>query len=118
MSIQYFGSNKRMSQVVVHDNTVYLAGQVPADTTVPMRRQTEQVLDRIDSLLAEVGSDKSRLLSATIWITNMDEFGEMNAAWDDWVDADQPPVRACVQAGLAKPEWKVEIMVVAALPKA
>lgn len=118
MSIQRFDSNNRMSQVVIHNGTVYLAGQVAHDASAPMRGQTEQILAGIDTLLEQAGTDKSRLLSATIWVTDMAEFSEMNAAWDAWVAPGQPPVRACVQAALAKPEWKVEIMVVAALPEA
>lgn len=115
MSIQYFGKNERMSQGVVHNNTVYLAGQVASNSSGSMREQTDQILTGIDGLLAQANTDKSQLLSATIWITDMAEFSEMNAAWDSWVSTDCPPVRACVQATLAKPEWKVEIMVTAAL---
>jgi enamine deaminase RidA (YjgF/YER057c/UK114 family) len=118
MSIQYFDSNDRMSQIVIHNHTVYLAGQVATDASQPMKTQTEQVLANIDALLARAGTDKSQLLSATIWITEMGEFSEMNAAWDAWVASGNPPVRACVQAALARPEWKVEIMAVAALPEA
>lgn len=118
MSIQYFDSNKRMSQIVVHNRTVYLAGQVAGDATAPMQSQTEQVLANIDALLAQAGTDKSQLLSATIWVTDMAEFSEMNAAWDAWVTPGRPPVRACVEAPLARAEWKVEIMAVAALPEA
>ncbi|MEX1057005.1 MAG: RidA family protein [Natronospirillum sp.] len=118
MSIQHFDSNARMSQMVVHNQTVYLAGQVPTDATAPMQGQTEQVLANIDNLLAKAGTDKSHLLSATIWVTDLAEFNQMNAAWDAWVVPGRPPVRACVQASLAKPEWKVEIMVIAALPEA
>lgn len=115
MSINYTGAGKRMSKATVHNGTVYLAGQVPSDTSADMRGQTEQVLDTIERLLTSVGSAKDQLLSATIWVTDMAEFDAMNAAWDAWVAPGRPPVRACVEARLAKPEWKVEIMVVAAL---
>ncbi|RDB42427.1 RidA family protein [Halomonas sp. DQ26W] len=118
MSISYRDSNTRMSQATVHNGTVYLAGQVPQDASVDMRGQTEQVLARIDELLAQVGTSKEHLLSAQIWVTSMAEFDQMNAAWDAWVVPGRPPVRAALEAKLAKPEWKVEIMVVAALPEA
>ncbi|WP_404364073.1 RidA family protein [Marinobacter sp.] len=115
MTDRYIDSNQRMSQAVVHGNTVYLAGQVAADASAGMRGQTEQILQGIDQMLARAGTDKSHLLSATIWVTDMAEFAEMNAAWDAWVVDGRPPVRACVESRLAKPEWKVEIMVIAAL---
>ena len=118
MSIIHIDPNARMSQVVVHNGTVYLAGQVAHDASVGMRGQTEQILENIDTLLKKAGTSKDALLSATIWITDMAEFADMNAAWDDWVVVGRPPVRACVEARLAKPEWKVEIMVIAALPEA
>lgn len=116
MSIKHIDAGERMSQIVIHNNTVYLAGQVAEDGQAPMQTQTEQVLAAIDSLLARAGTDKSLLLSATIWVTDMAEFSEMNAAWDAWVTPGRPPVRACVEAALAKPDWKVEISVIAALP--
>lgn len=115
MSITYSDASKRMSQITVHNGTVYLAGQVPHDTGADMHGQTREVLETIDGLLRRAGSAKDHLLSATIWITNMAEFDAMNAAWDTWIAPGRPPVRACVEARLAKPEWKVEIMVVAAL---
>ncbi|WP_346795681.1 RidA family protein [Halomonas sp. Bachu 37] len=118
MSISYQDSNARMSQITVHNGTVYLAGQVPGDASADMHGQTEQVLARIDELLAKAGTSKDRLLSAQIWVTSMDEFDQMNRAWDAWVTPGRPPVRAAVEAKLAKPEWKVEIMVIAALPEA
>lgn len=118
MSVTYQDSNARMSQVAVHNGTVYLAGQVPADASAGMRGQTEQVLARIDELLAQAGTSKEHLISALVWVTDMAEFDEMNAAWDVWVVPGRPPVRAATEAKLAKPEFKVEIMVVAALPEA
>ncbi|SFH70104.1 RidA family protein [Modicisalibacter xianhensis] len=113
--IHYTDAGKRMSQVTVHNGTVYLAGQVPHDPSADMQGQTQQVLETIERLLDNAGSGKDRLLSATIWVTDMAEFDAMNAAWDAWVAPGRPPVRACVEARLARPEWKVEIMVVAAL---
>tara|TARA_Y100001001_G_scaffold163095_2_gene191273 strand:- start:651 stop:1028 length:378 start_codon:yes stop_codon:yes gene_type:complete len=117
MSPTLHDSNDRMSQIAVHNGTVYLSGQVPADASQGMRGQTEQVLARIDELLAKAGTSKDRLISAQVWVTDMAEFDEMNAAWDAWVSPGRPPVRAAVEARLARPEWKVEIMVVAALPQ-
>lgn len=117
MTIEYHDSNARMSQATIHNGTIYLAGQVPSDPSADMRGQTEQVLGRIDTLLAQVGSSKENLLSAQIWVTSMSEFDQMNAAWDAWVAPGRPPVRVATEAKLGKPEWKVEIMVIAALPK-
>ncbi|MDO3720118.1 RidA family protein [Marinobacter sp. chi1] len=118
MTDRYIDSSHRMSQAIVHGNTVYLAGQVASDASADMRGQTEQILQGIEQLLAKAGTDKQHLLSATIWVTDMAEFAEMNLAWDAWVADCRPPVRACVESKLAKPEWKVEIMVIAALPGA
>ena len=116
MSIQRLQTNERMSQVVIHGNTVYTAGQVALDAPgEPVTDQTRDILKRIDSLLAQAGSDKSRLLSATIWISDMSTFGEMNAVWDAWVAPGATPARACVEAKLATPQFTVEIAVIAAL---
>ncbi|MGJ7456269.1 RidA family protein [Halomonas sp. MA07-2] len=117
MTVSYHDSNARMSQITIHNGTVYLAGQVPGDAS-DMRGQTEQVLARIDELLAKAGTSKEHLIAAQIWVTSMAEFDQMNAAWDAWVTPGRPPVRAAIEAKLAKPEWKVEIMVTAALPEA
>ena len=103
----------RMSQVVVGTPSVFLAGQVADDPNASLEEQTRQVLAKIDALLAEAGSDKSKLLSANLWITDMANFSAMNEVWNAWVDADNPPVRACVRADLALPEILVEIMVTA-----
>lgn len=116
MSIQRLQTNERMSQVVIHGNTVYTAGQVALDAPgEPVTDQTRDILKRIDNLLAQAGSDKSRLLSATIWISDMSTFGEMNAVWDAWVAPGATPARACVEAKLATPQFTVEIAVIAAL---
>ena len=115
MSIKRFQTGPRMSQAVVHGNTVYLAGQV-ADTPVPsVAEQTKQVLAKIDRLLKEAGSDRSRLLSANIWLADITRFDEMNQVWDAWVSPGNTPARATVQSTLARPSNLVEIMVVAAL---
>lgn len=115
MGIERMHVGPRMSQVVVHGDTVYLAGQVATDKPgASMAEQTQNILDKIDGLLAEAGTDKSKLLTATIWITDMARFNEMNGVWDPWVDPANPPCRACVEAKLAAPDFDVEIMVVAA----
>jgi enamine deaminase RidA (YjgF/YER057c/UK114 family) len=103
-----------MSQAVVHGNTVYLAGQVADDTSESTAGQTRQVLAKIDALLKAAGSDKSKLLSTNIWLTDMKNFGEMNSVWDTWVSPGNTPARATVEAKLATPAYLVEIMVVAA----
>ena len=115
MSIQRFETGPRMSQVVVHGNTVYLAGVVANKTAgESVTKQTEEILSIIDGHLAKAGSDKSKLLSATIYITDMKNFAEMNAVWDGWVSPGNTPARATVECKLASPDYKVEIMVVAA----
>ncbi len=115
MTITRHDVGARMSQVVVHGDTVYLAGQVADDTSAGVGGQTEQILRKIDDKLASVGSDKSKLLSANLWISDMRYFNEMNAVWDAWVAPGDTPARACVEAQLAAPQYQVEIMVVAAL---
>jgi enamine deaminase RidA (YjgF/YER057c/UK114 family) len=115
MTIQRFETGPRMSQVVVHGNTVYLAGVVAHKSAgESVTKQTQEVLSVIDSHLAKAGSDKSKLLTATIYITDMKNFAEMNAVWDGWVSAGNTPARATVEAKLAAPQYGVEIMVIAA----
>ena len=106
----------RMSQAVVHGNTVYLAGQVAQRAPgASVAEQTRDILARIDELLAQAGTDKTKLLSATIWITDMATVNEMNGVWDAWVSPGNTPGRACVEAKLAAPQYTVEIAVVAAV---
>jgi len=114
MSIERLHGNKRMSQAVIHGDTIYLAGQVAADTGADVAGQTTQILEKIDALLAEAGSDKTRILSATIWLTDHRSFEAMNQVWDAWVPADAAPARACVESALAFPPYTVEIGVIAA----
>lgn len=113
MTIQRLHSGPRMSQAVIHGDTVYLAGQVGAPGE-SVAAQTTAVLASIDKLLAEAGSEKSRILSATIWLASMDDFAEMNSVWDRWVDPANPPARATGEAKLATPDYRVEIIIVAA----
>jgi enamine deaminase RidA (YjgF/YER057c/UK114 family) len=114
MSIQRFKIGPRMCQAVVHNDTVYLAGQVAEDTTADANGQTKQILNQIDELLTLTGTDKSKLLSATVYLSDMAYFGAMNAAWEAWVDPANPPARATVEAKLAAPEYQVEIAIIAA----
>jgi enamine deaminase RidA (YjgF/YER057c/UK114 family) len=115
MKIERKEVGARMSQIVIHGDTVYLAGIVAhANKGKSMTEQTREILATIDNYLAQAGSDKSKLLSANIWITDMAKFAEMNAVWDAWVTPGQTPARACVEARLASPEYGVEIMVRAA----
>lgn len=115
MTVKRHHAGPRMSQIVEHGNTVYLAGQVALDAAGDsVTNQTKNVLARIDSLLAEAGTSKSNLLSATIWLADIGSFDEMNAVWEAWIDSANPPVRACVEASLALPKYTVEIGIIAA----
>jgi enamine deaminase RidA (YjgF/YER057c/UK114 family) len=115
MTIQRIKPGPRMSGAVVHGDTVYLAGQVANATAgKSVTEQTTEILSIIDSLLAEAGTDKSKILMANIWLTDMGTFQEMNAVWDSWVSAGNAPARATVEAKLATPAFKVEIAVIAA----
>ena len=117
MSIRRIGVGSRMSQAVVHGETVYLAGQVAAQAAGGnVTEQTREILATIDKLLAEAGTDKRRILSATIYLADMATFAEMNAVWDAWVAPGATPARATLEAQLAGPAYKVEIVVTAAVP--
>ncbi len=113
MTITRLHSGPRMSQAVIHGDTVYLAGQVgaPGESAT---KQTEAILAQIEALLAEAGSEKAKILSATIWLADMADFSEMNAVWDAWVGGNDAPARATGEAKLATPDYKVEIIVIAA----
>ena len=117
MSIKRIGAGPRMSAAVVHGNTIYLAGQV-ADKAAggSVADQTREILGIIDGLLAEAGSDKTHLLSATIYLPDISTFAEMNSVWDSWVPQGHTPARATVEAKLAAPKYKVEIAGIAAKP--
>lgn len=104
----------RMSKAVIHGDTVYLAGIVADDPKADITTQTKQVLAEIDRLLAAAGTDKTKLLRTNIWLSDMKNFGAMNAVWDGWVSQGNTPARATVEASLATPDYLVEIMVVAA----
>ena len=116
MSIQRHDVGDRMSHAVVHNGVAYLSGQVAFDKAgASVAEQTQNILDRIDKYLAAAGTDKSKLLAAEIWLTDMDTYTEMNGVWDAWVSPGNTPARACVEARLAAPEYTVEIMVTAAV---
>ena len=114
MSVQRIKPGPRMSQAVVHGNTVYLVGLTADDSSQDVKGQTAQILAKIDELLAEAGTDKSKLLSANIWLTDIGTWSQLNEVWDAWVSPGNAPARATVEAKLARPGWKVEIMVQAA----
>ncbi len=120
MPIERRHPGKRLSDAVVFtpggERIVYLAGQVADDGKADMTTQTKQVLASIDRLLGECGSDKSRILSATIYLPDMADFPTLNAVWEGWVVAGHTPARATVEAGLAHPDYKVEIQVIATAP--
>ncbi len=115
MAIQRFNVGKRLSEAVIHGNTVYLAGEVPDDATLDIGGQTEEVLAKIEKMLKQVGSDKAKILSAQIFLPDMKDFAGMNAVWEKWVVPGHTPARATVEAKLANPAYKVEIMCVAAI---
>jgi enamine deaminase RidA (YjgF/YER057c/UK114 family) len=115
MKIERHETGPRMSKAVIHGDTVYLAGIVAENPKgKSTAEQTKSILSQIDGFLATAGTSKSKLLSANIWITDMANFAEMNAVWDAWVSPGNTPARATVEAKLASPDYKVEIMVVAA----
>lgn len=115
MSILRFHVGKRMSESAVHNGVVYLAGQVADDASQDIGGQTRQVLASIDRLLTEAGSAKSHILRAQIFLADLADFAAMNEVWEGWVVEGQTPPRATVQAALANPDWKVEIVVTAAV---
>ena len=114
-TIQRLHPAARYSEAAIHAGTVYLAGQVPDDLSKDLRGQTQEVLGMVDRLLAEAGSDKSRILMAQIFLADIDEIGAMNEVWDAWIPAGYTPPRATVQAKMAKAGYRIEIVVTAAL---
>jgi enamine deaminase RidA (YjgF/YER057c/UK114 family) len=114
MSVKRINAGPRMSSAVVHGGTVYLAGLTADDAKADVKGQTKQILDKIDKFLAEAGTDKSKILSANIWLTDIGTWSQMNEVWDVWVAPGNAPARATVEAKLANPALKVEIMVQAA----
>ncbi|NMH65125.1 RidA family protein [Shewanella salipaludis] len=115
MDIVRLGTGKRMSSAVIHNGTVYLCGQVAKDKHQDIEAQTLSMLEEVDSLLCQAGSSRERLLSATIYLKDMADYDAMNAVWDAWLAEGHAPARACVQAAIAEPEYRVEVSVIAAL---
>lgn len=113
--ITRFHVGKTLSETAIHQGTIYLAGQIAEDTTHNIEGQTREVLGHIDRLLAEAGSDKTRILMCQIYLADIKDFPAMNAVWNEWVPQQHTPPRATVQAQLAKPEWLVEMVVTAAV---
>jgi enamine deaminase RidA (YjgF/YER057c/UK114 family) len=114
MNIERLHIGKTLSEVAIHNGTVYLAGQIAEDLTQDIAGQTREVLGHIDRLLAESGTDRSRILMCQIYLADMKHFNGMNAVWNEWVADGNSPPRATVEARLAKPEWLVEMVVTAA----
>ena len=112
MKITRLHKTERMSKVVIHNDTIYLCGQVGSGNNIT--EQTTTMLEKVDALLAEVDCDKSRILTSTIWLSDMSNFAEMNLVWDAWIDPQNPPARACGEARLATEALLVEIIVTAA----
>ena len=113
--VQRFDVGSRLSEMAVHNGTVWLAGQVAADDTQDTAGQTRQVLAQVDALLARAGTSKSRIVMCQIFLADLADFPAMNAVWDAWVVQGHTPPRATVQAKLARPQWKIEVVVTAAM---
>jgi len=115
MAITRYDAGPRMAEMTVHNGVAYLAGQIAEDGTQDITGQTRQVLAAIDALLARAGSDKTKVLRAQIFLADLADFTAMNVVWEGWVVPGETPARATVQAALAKPEWKIEIVITAAV---
>lgn len=115
MQITRHQSGARLTHLVVYNGFGFTSGQVADDTSLDVKGQTAQILQKIDDLLAAVGSDKSKILSANIWLADYTTFADMNEVWDAWVPKEQAPARACVESKLAFPQYTVEIGVIAAV---
>lgn len=113
--VQRFDVGARLSEMAVHNGVAWLAGQVATDASQDITGQTTQVLAQIDALLARAGTDRSKILMCQIFLADLADFPGMNAVWEKWVPAGHAPPRATVQAALAKPEWRVEMVVTAAV---
>ncbi len=112
--IQRIGGSRRFSAITIHNGTVYLAGQVSQLTEGGIAEQSTDVFSKVDALLAEAGTDKSRVLSVQIWLKSMADYAGLNDVWDSWIDSGNPPVRVCVEAPMAKPSYLIEVLVLAA----
>jgi len=117
MTITRMETVKRMSRIVIHNDTIYLCGQVAEDASKGIKEQTETMLAKVDTLLEQAGSDREHMLSATLYIKSMELFTDMNEVWDSWLPEGYAPARACVEASMAREELLVEISVIAAVKK-
>ncbi|OOS07386.1 Enamine deaminase RidA, house cleaning of reactive enamine intermediates, YjgF/YER057c/UK114 family [Moraxella cuniculi DSM 21768] len=108
-------SNDTLSEIAIHNGVVYLAGQVPNDDSLDIKGQSREVFANIDAALAKAGTDKSKILSAQVFITDLANFADFNEEWNNWVKGTTPPARATIEAKLVNPNWLVEIMVIAAV---
>ena len=115
MTITRMETKQRMSKIVIHSGTIYLCGQVAEDASKGIQEQTQTMLDKVDVLLSQAGSDREHILSATIYIKSMNLFSQMNEVWDNWVPKGYAPARACVEASMAREELLVEISLIAAV---
>ena len=115
MQIDRYEKNPRAARAVVHNGTVYLAGMVADEAHLTVGEQTQQILEQMERRLESVGSGKTALLSVTIYLADMRRFDELNAIWDPWLDRDNPPARACVEARMARPGFEVEMTAIAAV---
>ncbi|UNU74247.1 RidA family protein [Moraxella nasovis] len=114
-NITKLDSNDSLSEIAIHQGVVYLAGQVPNDDSLDIKGQSREVFANIDEALAKAGTDKSKLLSAQVFITDLANFDAFNAEWNAWVQGITPPARATIEAKLVNPKWLIEIMVIAAI---
>jgi enamine deaminase RidA (YjgF/YER057c/UK114 family) len=112
--IDRMGTTERMSKIVIHNDTVYLGGQVADNSDAAIGPQTENMLSKVDALIEKAGSNREHILSATVYLRDMKDFADMNAVWDRWVPKGHAPARACVEARLARPELLVEVSIIAA----
>ena len=115
MTIERLQTGARMSRIVKHNGTVYLCGQVATDKFADITTQTQTMLAEVDALLVQAGSGRNNILSATIYLKDMQDYDAMNSVWDNWLASGHAPARACVQAAIAEPEYLVEVSVVAAV---
>jgi enamine deaminase RidA (YjgF/YER057c/UK114 family) len=116
MSLKRLGDPSVISDAVIHNNVVYLAGHVAEDPVSPsVYEQTKNILAQIDAVLKQAGTDKTKILKTNIWLSDISTFQDMNKAWKEWVSTGNAPARATVEAKLADPKWKVEIMMIAAI---
>lgn len=116
MSLKRLGDPSVISDAVIHNNIVYLAGQVAEDpVSASVYEQTKNILGQIDAILKQAGTDKTKIIKTNIWLSDISTFQDMNKAWKEWVSTGNAPARATVEAKLADPKWKVEIMMTAAI---